>query len=302
MIDSQRLCGSMPAMITPLNEDYSVDTGAIAALIEFFIDNGAHGVVVLGSSGEFQGIAYGQRRRTLTAAVEAAAGRIPVIGGAGLPNLWATIEQIEEAADCGVDASLVTPPYYFPIGQDEIVDWFARLVEASSLPILYYHFPAMTKLVAAPPTVKRLAESGVVGLKDSGGSTAWLHSALAATASKSDFKVFIGGDGHLLDALVNGGAGCIGLTQNVVPHIAARLYDAYQAGDLAGAETYQRQAVQFSNQLGAPALGQPYAKAVLWKMGLCSPVVAPPMQRLSADAAEAAFARVESHLRVPVRE
>ncbi len=300
MIDGQRLCGSMPAMVTPLNEDYSVDTNAVAALIEFFIDNGAHGVVVLGSSGEFQGIAYGQRRRTLAAAVEAAAGRIPVIGGAGLPNLWATIEQIQEAADCGVDASLVTPPYYFPIGQDEIADWFARLVEASPLPILYYHFPAMTKLVAAPSTVRRLAETGVVGLKDSAGSTAWLHSTLAATAAMPDFKVFIGGDGHLLDALVNGGAGCIGLTQNVVPHISAQLYEAYQAGDLATAEERQRQAVAFSNQLQAPALGQPYAKAVLWKMGLCSPVVAPPMQTLSSKAAEAAFARVKSHLRVPV--
>ena len=150
MIDSQRLCGSMPAMITPLNDDYSVDTGAIAALIEFFIDNGAHGVVVLGSSGEFQGIAYGQRRRALAAAVAAAAGRIPVIGGAGLPNLWATIEQIQEAADCGVDATLVTPPYYFPIGQDEIVDWFARLVEASSLPILYYHFPGYDQVGRRP--------------------------------------------------------------------------------------------------------------------------------------------------------
>ena len=302
MIDSRSLGGSMPAMITPLNEDYSVDTGAVAALVEFFIDNGAHGVVVLGSSGEFQGIAYGERRRALAATVEAAAGRIPVIGGAGLPNLWATIEQIQEAADCGVDASLVTPPYYFPIGQDEIVDWFARLVEASSIPLLYYHFPTMTKLVAAPATVRRLAECGVIGLKDSGGSTAWLHSALAATASKPEFKVFIGGDGHLLDALVNGGAGCIGLNQNVVPHISAQLFEAYRAGDLAGAGEFQRQAVEFSNQLAAPPLGQPYAKAVLWQMGLCSPVVAPPMQRLSTKTAQAAFARVESHLRVPVRE
>lgn len=300
MNDSHWLRGSMPAMVTPLNEDYSVDTDAIAGLIEFFIENGAHGVVVLGSSGEFQGIDFGQRRRAFKSAVEAAAGRIPVIGGAGLPNLWATIEQMQEAADCGVDALLVTPPYYFPIGQDEIADWFARLVEASSLPILYYHFPAMTKLVAAPPTVKRLAEIGVVGLKDSGGSTAWLHSALAATASHPAFKVFIGGDGHLLDALVNGGAGCIGLTQNVVPHISAQLYEAYRAGDLAAAEEFQRQAVEFSNRLAAPALGQPYAKAVLWKLGLCSPVVAPPMRRLSSEAAEAAFARVEPLLRVPV--
>ncbi len=300
MFDSQRLSGSMPAMVTPLNEDYSVDTDAVGALVEFFIDNGAHGVVVLGSSGEFQGIAYDQRRRTLTAAVEAAAGRIPVIGGAGLPNLWATIDQIQEAADCGVYASLVTPPYYFPIGQDEIVDWFERLVAASPIPILYYHFPVMTKLVAAAPTVKRLADCGVVGLKDSGGSTAWLHSALAATASHPEFRIFIGGDGHLLDALVNGGAGCIGLTQNVVPHISAQLYDAYRAGDLATAEERQRQAVDFSNRLQAPALGQTYAKAVLWKMGLCSPVVAPPMQRVSDEAAAAAFARVETHLRLPV--
>ena len=300
MLDSQRLCGSMPAMVTPLREDLTVDTDAVAALIEFYIESGSHGVVVLGSSGEFQGIAYDQRRRALTAAVEAAAGRIPIIGGAGLPNLWATIEQLQEAASCGVDALLVTPPYYFPIGQEEIVDWFARLLEAATLPVLYYHFPTMTKLVAAPATVGRLAELGVAGLKDSGGSTAWLHSALAATASQPDFKVFIGGDGHLLDALVNGAAGCIGLNQNVVPHISAQLYEAFRRGDLAAAAKFQRQAVEFSIQLQAAALGQPHAKAVLARMGLCSPVVAPPMRRLSDADAAAAFARVESHLRVPV--
>ncbi len=289
-------------MVTPLLEDYSVDTSAVASMVEFFIENGSHGVVVLGSSGEFQGIRYDQRRRTLTAAVEAAAGRIPVIGGAGLPNLWATIEQMQEAADCGVDALLVTPPYYFPIGQDEIVDWFARLVEASPLPVLYYHFPTMTKLMAAPATAARLAECGVVGLKDSGGSTAWLHATLAQTACHPDFRVFVGGDGHLLDALINGGSGCIGLTQNVVPHISAQLYEAYRGGDLEAAERFQRQAVDFSSQLQPDVLGQPHAKGVLWKMGLCSPVVAPPMQRLCDTAAAAAFARVESHLRVPVAE
>ena len=302
MFDTNRLRGSMPAMVTPLRDDYSVDTGSIADLVEFFIDNGSHGVVVLGSSGEFQGIRNDERRRALTAAVEAAAGRIPVIGGAGLPNLWSTIDQMQEAAECGANALLVTPPYYFPIGQDEIVDWFAQLVEAAPLPVLYYHFPTMTKLVATPATVRRLAECGVVGLKDSGGSTAWLHATLAATAGQPDFRIFVGGDGHLLDALINGGVGCIGLTQNVVPHISAQLYEAHRDDDLAAAARLQRQALEFTTQLQSAPLGQPFAKAVLWKMGLCSPVVAPPMRRLSDGDAQAAFARVEAHLRLPVRK
>ena len=301
MADTQWLRGSMPAMVTPLREDYAVDTDAVGDLVEFFIENGSRGVVVLGSSGEFQGIEFSQRRRALTAAVEAADGRIPVIGGAGLPNLWATLGQLREAADCGADAALVTPPYYFPIGQEEIVDWFARLVQESPLPILYYHFPTMTKLVAAPSTVARLAEVGVIGLKDSGGSTTWLHSTLASTAPFPDFRVFVGGDGHLLDSLINGGVGCIGLNQNIVPHISARLCEAYEEGDLTTARCCQREAVEFANRLQAAPLGQPYAKAVLWKMGLCSPVVAPPMTRLSEQDAAAAFARVEPHLRLPVR-
>ena len=289
----------MPAMVTPLGDDYKADLAAAARLIGFYIESGSHGVVVLGSSGEFQGVRYSDRAGLLSAAVEAAAGRIPVIAGAGLPNLWATIDQVKQAADCGADAALVTPPYYFPIDQDAIVDWFTRLVGAVDLPVLYYHFPTMTKLVANPDTVGRLADCGVCGLKDSGGSPAWLHAVLGRVGERRDFRLFLGGDGHLLDALIHGADGCIGLAQNLVPHISAQLYEAYCEGDLGTAVELQRRAVEFGARLRTGTLGQPFAKAVLSHMGLCSPVVAPPMKALSPAAASAAFGRVEKYLLIP---
>ncbi len=293
------LRGSMPAMVTPLDSEFNVDLGATQALVDFFVANGSSGIVVLGSSGEFQGIRWSDRSAMLRSAVGAAAGRIPVIAGAGLPNLWATLDQISQAADCGADAALVTPPYYFPIDQDAIVDWFARLAESSQLPLLYYHFPTMTKLIAEPTTVERLRDVGLVGLKDSGGSSAWLHSVLARVGFREDFRVFLGGDGHLLDALVHGASGCIGLNQNVVPHISAQLCQSYLTGDLAAAHECQRQANKFALELAPSGLGQPCAKAVLAQMGLCGPTVAPPMRTLSESEGLAAFRRVEAHLKIP---
>jgi len=295
-----RLKGSMPALVTPLTPGLKADREGIGRLVEYTLRGGVDGMVVLGSSGEFQGIPWGERRAVITAVVEAVDGKVPVIVGAGLPNLQATIEQIAEAADCGADASLVTPPYYFPIGQDAIVAWFENLVANSSVPILYYHFPGMTKLSAEPGTVVRLRDSGVVGIKDSGGATAYLQQVLYLLESDADFKVFVGGDTHYLSALVHGADGTIGLQPNVIPHIDAGIYDAFQRRDLETAAELQREAADFLNALGpSGGQGQPYAKAILEKLGICGRTVAPPMRALGDREADALWERVERYVFKP---
>lgn len=289
----------MPAMVTPFTPDVRVDHDAQRRIVEFFLDSGIHGTVVLGSSGEMQGADWDQRAATISAVVEAVNGRVPVIAGAGLPNLKATIDQIKEAEDAGADIALVVAPYYFPIGQDAMVAWFERLVSASGIPIMYYHFPRMTKLSAEPDTVLRLRDVGVAGMKDSGGLTTYLHEVLVRVRDDAGFPVMLGSDYHLVDALINGADGCIGLPQNVVPHLSVDMYNAFVAGDLETANQFQREAADFLVKLGATPSGQAAAKVALEKMGICARTMAPPFVEATDEEADVLWERIKSYCRVP---
>ena len=290
----------MPALLTPLTPDLKVDRDGLTRLVDYVLAGGAHGMVVLGSTGEFQSIDWDQRSIAISTAVDASGGKTPVLAGAGLPNLKATVDQIKAAADAGADGCLVTPPYYFPIDQDAIVAWFEALIDASSVPIMYYHFPGMTKLVAEPDTVVRMRDAGLAGIKDSGGLTAYLQQVLARLADDPDFRVMVGGDAHFLAALVHGADGTIGLQPSVVPEIDARLFEAFIAGDLDTAADQQRRAVEFAGALlEGTSRGQARGKAVLEKLGICGRTVAPPMRTLTDTEAEETWARVKDLVRSP---
>ncbi len=294
-----RIRGSMPAMVTPFTPDVRIDHDAQRRIVDFFLDSGVHGMVILGSSGEMQGADWDQRGAAISTVVEAVNGRVPVIAGAGLPNLKATMEQIKEAEGAGADAALVVAPYYFPIGQDAIVAWFERLISASGIPIMYYHFPGMTKLSADPDTVLRLRDVGVAGMKDSGGLTTYLHEVLTRVRDDAGFPVLLGSDYHLVDALINGADGCIGLPQNVVPHLSVDIYETFVAGDLEKANRHQRDAADFLVHLGAQPSGPAVAKAALEKMGLCSRTMAPPFVEATNEEADAVWDRIKTYCRVP---
>lgn len=296
---TERIRGSMPAMVTPFTPEVRVDHEAQRRIVDFFLDSGVHGMVVLGSSGEMQGADWDQREAAIRTVVERVNGRVPVIAGAGLPNLKATIEQIKEAEGAGADVALVVAPYYFPIDQDAMVAWFGRLVAASGIPIMYYHFPRMTKLSADPDTVVRLRDAGVAGMKDSGGLTTYLHEVLTRVRDDAGFPVLLGSDYHLVDALINGADGCIGLPQNVVPHLSVEIYEAFVGGELAEANRLQRAAADFLVHLGATPSGQAAAKAALEKMGICARTMAPPFVEATDAEADALWERIKSYCRVP---
>ncbi len=295
-----RIRGAMPALLTPLTPDLKVDREGLTRLVDFVLAGGAHGMVVLGSTGEFQSIDWDQRSLAISTAVEASAGKTPVLAGAGLPNLKATIDQIKSAAAAGADGCLVTPPYYFPIDQDAIVEWFKALIIASPVPIMYYHFPGMTKLVAEPGTVVRMRDAGLAGIKDSGGQIGYLQQVLARLADDPNFRVMVGGDAHFLAALIHGVDGTIGLQPSVAPEIDARLFEAFLAGDLDTAADWQRRAVAFGGALlDGPGSGQAKGKAVLERLGICGRTVAPPMQTLTDSEANDTWSRVKDFVQSP---
>ena len=293
----ERIRGSIPALLTALDEKFAVDGDAMRRTARRVIDNGSRGVVVVGTSGEFAGIDDDQREIAIRAVVEEVSGRVPVIVGCGQPNVRRTHEQARAAADLGADGLLVNPPFYFPMTQDEVVSFFADLVDISSLPVLLYNIPGMTKVAVEPATIPRLRDVGVQGTKDSSGSPANTLAYLAALGPDSDFRVVVGGEGFFLQLLDAGVCATTGLLPNITPHLAARIHDAWRAGDYQAAFAAQRRANAFATAFRPlhPFL-HGAGKAVLSRLGLMEKWVAPPKTPLTDAEVDRTFETVKEFL------
>ena len=293
----ERIRGIIPAMLTALDEKFAVDPQAMRRSARRLLDNGCQGMVVVGTSGEFAGIDDDQREIAIRAVVEELSGQAPVIVGCGQPNVRRTHEQARAAADLGADGLLVNPPFYFPMTQDEVVRFFADLVEISPLPVLLYNIPGLTNVAVEPPTIPRLRDVGVQGTKDSSGIPANTLAYLAALGSDSDFRVVSGGETFFLHLLDAGVCATTGLMPNVAPQLAARIYEAWLSGDYKTAFAAQHRANEFAAAF-RPLHDFLHAagKAVLSRLGLMEKWVAPPKTPLSDAEAEHAFETVKEFL------
>lgn len=293
----ERIQGNFPALLTPLNEEHAVDREATCRITHRVLDHGCLGVVVLGSSGEFAGIDEDQREIAIRTVVDEVSGQVPVVVGCGQPNVRRTQEHAQAAADLGADGLLVTPPFYFSMTQDEVVRYFDELVRISSLPILLYNFPKMTKVAVEPATLPRLRDVGVVGAKDSSGSPANTLAYLAAMGPKSDFRVVVGGDMCYLQLLEAGVCATTGLLANVAPQLATRIHDAWLAGDYAAAFAAQRRVNAFQSIfLPLHEYLTAAGKAVLSQLGIMEKWVAAPKTPMTETEAAQAFEKVKEFL------
>ena len=293
----ERLRGIIPALLTALNENFAVDRDALRRITRRLIDNGCQGVVVVGTSGEFAGIDDGQREVAIRVVVEEVSGAVPVIVGCGQPNVRRTHEQARAAADLGADGLLVNPPFYFPMTQDEVVRFFADLVDISTLPVLLYNIPSLSNVAVEPTTIPRLRDVGVQGTKDSSGSPANTLAYRAALGPDSDFRVVVGGEGFLLQLLDAGVCATTGLLPNIAPQLAVRIHNAWLAGDLKTGFAAQRRANEFATAF-RPLHGFLHAagKAVLNRLGLMEKWVAPPKTPMTEAEADHAFETVKEFL------
>ncbi len=293
----RRLQGSIPALLTALDRDFAVDRDALRKTARRVLDNGSRGVVVLGTSGEFAGVDDDQREVAIQAVVDEVDGQAPVIVGCGQPNVRRTREQARAAADLGADGILVNPPFYFPMTQDEVVSFFADLVDVSPIPVMLYNIPSMTKVAVEPVTIPRLRDVGVQGVKDSSGSPANTLAYLAALGPDSDFRVVVGGETFFLHLLDAGVCATTGLVPGVAPQLAARVHEAWRVRDHQAGFAAQHRANAFAAALRAlhgfvPAAG----KAVLSRLGLMEKWVAPPKTPMSDEEADRAFETTKAFL------
>jgi 4-hydroxy-tetrahydrodipicolinate synthase len=229
--------GSIPALVTPFRDDL-FDEAAFRDFVEWQIAEGSHGLVPVGTTGESATLTPEEQRRVISACVEQARGRVPVIAGCGSNSTRIVIEHMKAAEEAGADAALVVLPYYNRPNQEGIHAHFAALAEASALPIVVYNVPGRTVTDILPETLGRVAQlPTIVGIKDASGdlSRVSAHRRLCGT----DFVQLSGNDDMSLAFLAMGGDGTISVTANVAPRLFAEFHDAYLSGDHATALALQ---------------------------------------------------------------
>lgn len=273
----------MAVLVTPLDEDESVDEGAWRKLLRRVIDGGCHAVVALGTAGEFATLNDDEKRRALRIAVDEVAGQAPLIAGTGEPGTRRAVARTQEAAALGVDAAMVVPPYYYPCDQEAVLVHYRTVAAEGGLPIVLYNIPQFTKVPLEVSTVASLAqEPNIIGIKDSSGNLAGYQQLIAA-AKSATFSVITGSDHLVFASLAVGGDGCIGTGMNLAPHWFVQLWEAARAGRWDEARELQTRIVGLHAGI---AYGDFPAgmKAALELMGIGRGLVAAP--RRSATPAE----------------
>ena len=225
--------GSMPALVTPF-KDGKLDEKGFRAHVNWVIEEGSHGIVPVGTTGESPTMNHDEHKQVIVWAVEEARGRVPVIAGAGSNNTRDAIEFSEHAEKVGAQALLHVTPYYNKPNQEGLFQHFKAIAEATSLPIFIYNIPPRSVIDMTVETMARLAEiKNIVGVKD---ATAKLDRVSAQReACGRDFIQLSGEDGTALAHMAHGGHGCISVTANVAPRLCAEFQNACLAGNYAKA-------------------------------------------------------------------
>jgi 4-hydroxy-tetrahydrodipicolinate synthase len=278
--------GSIPALITPFKEG-AIDEPALQSFIEWQIAEGSHGLVPCGTTGESATLSLKEHLRVVRLSVEAAAGRAPVIAGAGSNNTAHAIELAKGAKAAGADAVLVVAPYYNRPSQEGVVAHFKAINDAVAIPIVVYNVPGRTVTDISVETMARLAKlENVVGVKDASGDLARVarHRLLCGP----QFLQLSGEDATALSFNAAGGGGCISVTANVAPRLCAQfqnllLQGAFEAARELDAKLAALHKAMFIEPSPAPAK---YGASLL---GKCAEEVRLPILTCS-DAAKAAVA------------
>ncbi|MEO8745139.1 MAG: dihydrodipicolinate synthase family protein [Candidatus Dormiibacterota bacterium] len=280
MFRIEELTGVLPALVSPLNKDGTVDEPAIDRLVEHVIRGGVHGLLALGSTGETASLDENARRKVLGRVVRAAGGRVPVICGVAQSHLAAARVEVEAAARLGANAVLVTPPFYYLIDQATVLAFYRKLAEGSPLPILLYNIPQFTKVVTEPATVATLAREGTIsGIKDSSRDFEYFEGVCIATRDLPRFRIFTGSDTMLLPSLAMGGAGTICGAGNVAPQWVVRIFDDFKHCDLAAARSAQDALYELVMAVRGGVFPSAI-KAALQMQGICEQWCAPPIEPL----------------------
>lgn len=272
--------GIIVPLVTPLAGRGELDLAGLDRLLSRVINGGVDAIFLLGTTGEASSLSPDLRRRFVEAAVDLVKQRIPVLVGITDNSLVTTIAQAEHAASLGVDAVVLTTPFYLTPEQDEISAYVCSVVRETTLPMFLYNMPRLTKAWFEPKTVNRLMEiEQVIGIKDSSGDLEYFKSLGKLAKRRSDWSVLVGVEDLLPEALQLGGHGCVGGGAHLWPRLLYSIYTACHRSDTEALESLQVELARMHRIFakGSYALGSIRAlKTGLRLLGVCSELLAEP--------------------------
>lgn len=272
--------GSIPALVTPFKNG-ELDIETLKKLVEWHIGEGSNGFVPVGTTGESPTLTHEEHERVIEEVVRAAAGRVPVIAGAGSNNTLEGIRLIQHAEKVGADAALVVTPYYNKPTQRGLIAHFTALHDCCNLPIIIYNIPGRSVVDMSPATMGELAKlPRIVGVKDATGDLSRVPKQ-RITCGK-DFIQLSGEDATALGFNAHGGVGCISVTANVAPKLCAQFQAATLAGDYKTALDLSDRLMPLHEAIFIEP-GLVGAKYAMSKLGLCSDEVRLPLTGLSDE-------------------
>ncbi|APX15731.1 4-hydroxy-tetrahydrodipicolinate synthase [Phaeobacter inhibens] len=283
--------GSMPALVTPFSNG-ELDLDTLKRLVEWHIDQGSTALVPVGTTGESPTLTHEEHETVIAEVVKIAAGRVPVIAGAGSNNTVEGKRFVQFAAEVGADAALVVTPYYNKPTQRGLIAHFTELHNCADIPIVIYNIPGRSVIDMTPATMGELAKlERIIGVKDATGDIARVSQQRASCGA--DFIQLSGEDATALGFNAHGGVGCISVTANVAPKLCAEFQAATLAGDYAKALEYQDKLMPLHEAIFIEP-GLVGAKYGLSKLGLCSEEVRLPLTGLE-DSTKAAIDAAMAH-------
>lgn len=268
--------GSLPALVTPFTNG-QLDLDTLKKLVEWHVEQGTHGLVPVGTTGESPTLSHAEHDQVVATVVEASAGRLPVVAGAGSNNTAETVRLVKAAKAAGATAALVVTPYYNRPTQRGLIAHYTAAADCG-LPIIIYNIPGRSVIDMTPETMGALAKHEMIaGVKDSSGDVGRVLAQRITCGT--DFIQMTGEDMQALGHHAMGGLGCISVTANVAPKLCAEFQNAMAVGDYKTALTYQDRLMPLHQAIFTePGLvGAKYGMSLL---GLCSDEVRSPLTGL----------------------
>ena len=277
------LRGVYSALITPFDENENIDEKGLEKLLEWTIGKGINGVFIVSSTGETWALSFEEKTRLFKHTVEIVNKRVSVIAGVGVPSTREAIRLTEAAQAAGADYVCVVPPSFVRPTQDEMIQHYSAIAEATTVPVLLYNIPMLAGNVLEPPAVRTLAEryAHIAGIKDSSGDLTLLNNLMLQR--RADFSVLTGIDTLVLPGLLAGSQGAILGSANVCPELSLEIVRLFDAGQHDKAWEVQNRLTRFWLTMGLGSFPAPI-KAAMELRGLPAGPARSPITALTDEA------------------
>lgn len=291
------LRGSLVALVTPMSGptatvDCPIDWPRLRNLVDWHLQEGTHGIVAVGTTGESATLTMAEHKAVIKAVVDQVNGRIPVIAGTGANSTAEALELTQSAKAVGADACLLVTPYYNKPSQEGLYLHFAEIARRVAIPQVLYNVPGRTAVDMQPETILRLAKvDNIVGIKEATGNLQRAQQLVGE--APVDFAVMSGDDATAKDFMLAGGVGNISVTANVTPKLMAQLCECALAQDGAGATAIDERLAPLNKNLFLESNPIP-VKWALQQMGLIDQGIRLPLTPLAAEFHQAVRAAMVS--------